>query len=94
MKKFCPYCHALLYQDDDYCFECGRKLKKVSYQKGFDHIQESKKTMPHFDHITLPKKTSYKKSKLKRQENNQKSKKWLIYLFFIILYFILSVIQS
>ena len=40
MKKYCPYCHARLYQDDDYCFECGKKLKKVMYRNNFDHIIE------------------------------------------------------
>lgn len=34
MKKYCPYCHARLYQDEnDYCFECGKKLNKVTYRK-------------------------------------------------------------
>lgn len=44
MKKYCPYCHARLYQDEnDYCFECGKKLNKVTYRKNFDHIIEPAK---------------------------------------------------
>ncbi len=44
MKKYCPYCHARLYQgENDYCFECGKKLNKVTYRKNFDHIIEPTK---------------------------------------------------
>ncbi len=25
--KYCPYCHNKLYENDDYCLQCGRLLK-------------------------------------------------------------------
>lgn len=37
--KYCPYCHSKLYDNDDYCLNCGRMLKKKKAISRFDHIE-------------------------------------------------------
>ena len=37
--KYCPYCHSKLYENDDYCLNCGRMLKKKRALNRFDHIE-------------------------------------------------------
>lgn len=37
--KYCPYCHSKLYDNDDYCLNCGRMLKKKKAMSRFDHIE-------------------------------------------------------
>lgn len=38
--KRCPICHSKIYQDDDYCYNCGSRLSKVTKptKATFDHI--------------------------------------------------------
>lgn len=39
----CPYCGAKLYDNDDYCLFCGKKLKhKKKESVSFDYIQPAK----------------------------------------------------
>lgn len=39
--KRCPFCHSRIYQDDDYCCNCGSRLSKTSKNNStitFEHI--------------------------------------------------------